>query len=433
MWRIIIAIFVSISICACGGSGGGPATPDETPGNPPPIIGGCTYATAADVPNGVQIITDVDEITSATGSYTMMQDITLTGDRAVITNFSGTFDGNCYKIIGLKITGTDNSGMFGTVSGEVKNIILESANISGENYVGSVAGHLNGGTITNIYVQGVVTGSNNVGGIVGRVSGNSTIDKSHVMAGSEIASIVSDSTVGGIAGSAVDTAVIINSSNAAKISGTIAGGIVGSAEGITVSDSYSIAEVSASGDDAQAGGITGRSIGGTIQKSFASGTVSASGSSAAAGGIVGYIDGSATITNSYSRTDVGSTGSGSMAGGMVGLLDTTAGSISNAYCVGAVSAETAGGFVGQQNGEDFALQRSIAINSNTTFGTLNDGIYIGVGAGNVDITDLIMAGDPNNDSTYKTLNFYRNILGWPFEGNTWKINEGADYPRLYFQ
>jgi hypothetical protein len=379
----------------------------------------------------MEIIYSLAEITSSSGKYTLKQDIILTSEHTPIPTFTGVFDGNCFKIIGLKITSSDEySGLFAVVSGEVKNITLENVEIVGNNYVGGLAGHLNNASITNIYIKGEVAGSGSVGGIAGRISGGS-IDGGHITAGSEIYG----STVGGIAGTTESAAIITNSSNAGKISGTatgtaIAGGIAGSAEGATtISNSYSSADVSADGAEAQAGGIAGQLTNSTITSSFTAGSVLALGSPVAAGGIVGYIDTQAEVSDSYSKADVEASGNDSAAGGIAGLLNTTSGEMFNTYSTGSIIAEVAGGLIGEQEGVDLDLSSSVAINSLVN-GTITSGTY--VGAGNVSVNTDVVGG--TDDPTYKTLTFYTETLGWLFgEGNPWRIEDGVSYPTLHFE
>lgn len=82
-------------------------------------------------------------------------------------NFSGNFDGQNYSISNLKISGTNNTGMFGSIAAAatVKNLILTDVNVSGTYNVGALAG-TNNGCVENIIASGSVLASNySVGGI----------------------------------------------------------------------------------------------------------------------------------------------------------------------------------------------------------------------------------------------------------------------------
>jgi hypothetical protein len=86
------------------------------------------------------------------------------------TSFTGEFDGNSHKITNFTINGGSNDclGLFGGINGgSVKNLGLENCSVSGDSYVGSLAGYNNGGDISNCYSTGSVSGSFAVGGLAG--------------------------------------------------------------------------------------------------------------------------------------------------------------------------------------------------------------------------------------------------------------------------
>ena len=86
--------------------------------------------------------------------------------------FKGTFDGNGKTVKNLKITGKNsNVGLFGmTTDGEIKNLTVENAIVSGRLNVGVVAGTPYTSKYTNITVQGhvEVNGMSYVGGVAGK-------------------------------------------------------------------------------------------------------------------------------------------------------------------------------------------------------------------------------------------------------------------------
>ena len=92
--------------------------------------------------------------------------------------FNGVFDGNGHKITNLTIYNdkTFYTGLFACIgeNGAVKNLTLESVDISGINYVGGIAGY-SLGTIENCNVSGNINylSKNSykvfIGGIVGRI------------------------------------------------------------------------------------------------------------------------------------------------------------------------------------------------------------------------------------------------------------------------
>lgn len=86
--------------------------------------------------------------------------------------FSGVLDGGGYRISGLEISGADYVGLFARIyGGTVKNLNV-FADVSGENYVGVIAGELIGGTIENCHTSGMCEAEENIaGGIVGKNDG----------------------------------------------------------------------------------------------------------------------------------------------------------------------------------------------------------------------------------------------------------------------
>ena len=96
-------------------------------------------------------------------------------------SFDGNFDGANHTIKGICLSGNSYVGIFGKLSGTIKNLTLVDAQISGYYYVGGIAGRTSRGIIQNCHVAADVTisalkhGSNTIGGIVGQTSNNSNI------------------------------------------------------------------------------------------------------------------------------------------------------------------------------------------------------------------------------------------------------------------
>ncbi|MEE0864338.1 MAG: DUF6562 domain-containing protein [Alistipes sp.] len=86
--------------------------------------------------------------------------------------FQGTFDGKGHTVANLLITGRNNYvGLFGyTTNGEIKNLVVENAKVSGRVGVGVVAGSPYTSKFKDITVQGhvEVNGMSYVGGVGGR-------------------------------------------------------------------------------------------------------------------------------------------------------------------------------------------------------------------------------------------------------------------------
>ncbi len=83
--------------------------------------------------------------------------------------YAGIFDGNNHTINGLYTNNEQASyvGLFGTISGTVKNVGVTNVSFSGTYSVGGVCGY-NNGTIQNCYSTGSITnGDQNAGGVCG--------------------------------------------------------------------------------------------------------------------------------------------------------------------------------------------------------------------------------------------------------------------------
>ena len=110
--------------------------------------------------------------------------------------FSEYFDGNGHAISNLFINRptTDYVGLFGgnAPGGFIRNLGVESVNITGRDWVGGLVG-ITGGGINNIYTTGTVEGHRGVGGLAGYSSGAVRTSYSTV-------SVVGTDSVGGLVG-----------------------------------------------------------------------------------------------------------------------------------------------------------------------------------------------------------------------------------------
>ena len=95
------------------------------------------------------------------GNYKLTDDIDLSDYGAWTpiggsTAFSGTFEGNNKKITGLTVnTSSQYGGLFGNVSGTVKNLNLTNVDASGYGYVGGLVGSAeNSSEIVNCSANG---------------------------------------------------------------------------------------------------------------------------------------------------------------------------------------------------------------------------------------------------------------------------------------
>jgi hypothetical protein len=245
---------------------GVPVIGDGTSGNPYQI---------ATLSNLYWITTDTDNLNkfyiqtadidaSSTSSWFGGQGWPKIGD--VTTPFTGTYDGQSYKITGLFInrTGTYHIGLFGyTNAATIKNVLLEGVLIQGYTSSGSLVGYNNASVIENCYSTGTVTGANNVGGLIGYNSSGSVISFC-----SSSCTVSGASNIGGLAG--------YNTSS-------------------TIGNSYSRGNVSCTTD--YAGGLCGRNnVSAAINNSYSTGSVSGTG---AKGGLTAANLSSSVVNNSF--------------------------------------------------------------------------------------------------------------------------------------
>ncbi|GAT62568.1 beta strand repeat-containing protein [Paludibacter jiangxiensis] len=203
--------------------------------------------------------------------YKQMNDIDLSSysnwtaiGATVTTGFTGTYDGNSYKITGLKIISTTAlyNGLFGVIGdgttwglGTVKNLGIDGANITvTHHYSGILVGYNYGGVIQNCYTTGTISSSaNTVGGFAGSTKG--TINSCYSTATVNGSTSVTQNA-GGFAGSQLaftgQTPTIQNCYATGPVRGqTYVGGFIGFRNNNSnVINSYSV------------GGVSGTTIGG---------------------------------------------------------------------------------------------------------------------------------------------------------------------------
>lgn len=240
---------------------------------------------------------------SMTGNYTLMNDIDLSGIRWIPLGtsaypFSGVFDGNGYQITGMNIgtdavtTGSD-FGLFGVVTGTVKNLSVSgSCMISGDltgssakQYTyGGIAGVVDSGLIENCQCN--ITGSAhftsagfgsvraNIGGVCGILRGSGRISRSsHEGSFGSVLEAKYEGSIcsGGIVGYLYSTATVAECTNMGMISGyglgegqngivIHSGGLVGYGQnGTYISDCMNMGIASAECRPTYAGNVTKKS------------------------------------------------------------------------------------------------------------------------------------------------------------------------------
>ena len=82
--------------------------------------------------------------------------------------FNGIFEGNGYCVKGLYIQATNDLGLFGVATNEIRNLTIKDGYVEGTSYVGAVAAYISGTVINCHNVNTTIKGTIAVGGIAGR-------------------------------------------------------------------------------------------------------------------------------------------------------------------------------------------------------------------------------------------------------------------------
>ncbi|MBQ9060179.1 MAG: hypothetical protein IJ128_03455 [Firmicutes bacterium] len=214
-------------------------------------------------------------------TFVLTRDITLTDDWTPIgideqITFAGTFDGKGHSITGLKIEAEDPyCGLFGYLSGTVRNLYVEGDISTSGNYCGGIAGFINENAKVNRCQSNVqVAGLYNVGGIVGESSGGlvrASINYGEVIGASMVGGIVGESR-GGTIRLCGNRGLIYSNGAGSFNNGT--GGVAGrSVSASTLSLCYNVGDIISSNE--ATGGITGytNSTGSSIKNCYSIGTI----------------------------------------------------------------------------------------------------------------------------------------------------------------
>lgn len=221
-----------------------------------------------------------------------------------------TYNGNDNELLNFDISGGDNSGFFATAtSSTLMNMKLVDFSISGGSAVGSLAGQVKGGSITNcgVYLSTrdeygrpltdmqsrvsryKVVGISNVGGLVGQIDSNTVVKDS--FAAIDVVSVSGGLYVGGFCGQDVGGSFAnCYSSGDVTATGHFVGGFAGSMVDASADNCYSTSDVNASAITAFVGGFVGSAANGTVKNSNSYGLVQSSTSDldiANCGGFVG--------------------------------------------------------------------------------------------------------------------------------------------------
>ena len=293
--------------------------------------------------------------------------------------FAGIFEGNNRTINGLNINKSqDYVGLFAYNTGTIRDIILESGNITGNGRVGGIAA-VNSGLIENCHNNGTTINASGVGagGIVGRCNGEIKYCSNEVDINCENASYVA-----GIAG-ALNYSSIIGCYNTGNIKALYyAGGVVGgSTEGAIIENSYNLGEIEAN---------------------------------YFVGGIAGHINRNSNIKYCYNAGSVKGTGrnenEGTCSGGIAGRADTA--EIQSCYNSGTITSNymNGGGITGQlynQGKITNCYNVGQVVNQGTSLGNITGSVYAGAIVKNSyfskEICDLNGIGTTNETSTIEAI------------------------------
>ncbi len=390
--------------------------------------------------------------------------------------FTGTFDGNGHRISNFTYSSTvlRYIGIFGYIYGsnaEIKDLGLIDPNVdigtASYTYIGALAGLLYNGRVTGCYVEGgSISGHFRVGGLLGVKGG--TVENCH-----SSANVSGDWRVGGLMGTNYGGTTDCTSSG--TVSGTEeVGGLVGWNDNGTISRCVSMGNVSGHSNvgglvghndatisncssitnvegHSHVGGLVGDNDEGTITKCYATGGVSGDGG---IGGLVGYNRGE--ITNCSA---IGIVNGGGQVGGLVGG---NSGAIVNCYSTGSVSGvPNVGGLAGNNRGTITNCYSTSVLLGNENvgglvgksyYGTITNCYSAGCVSGNENVGGLVgsnqigeviasfwdietsgqLSSAGGTAKTTAEMQTKNTFVAWVCDP-AWTIEEGVDYPRLWWE
>ena len=419
-------------------SQGIPVAQTDTSGG---VYGSITFTNSANT-NGLTIVgqgyTLIDSLSqlattgTLTGYYAIAQNMDATswstsnsGTGSVIANLSGTLAGLGHTISNLTISAPSTSyvGLVGNVSASAtavfRDLGIVNANVIGSADVGILLGFTGNNTTANpvtikdVYTAGTVQGASAVGGFIGR-GYHTNISNAY----SSAAVTASGNYAGGFIGQATNATTVTSSDATGSVKGTgYVGGLIGyigagSGASINVNLSYAAGNITA-GSGSYTGGLVGylQYMPGSLANSFATGSVTSSGNYV--GGLVGYGAGP-TIFNCYATGNVKS--SGNYVGGLAGYYQY--GPITNSFATGNVSGNNdVGGLIG------------VAVTSMGITFIINNDYATGNVTGGNDVGGLVGAASPNYSTgsfiDITNSNTYGNVSGANYVGGILGANPTA--------
>ncbi|MBL8479158.1 MAG: hypothetical protein JNK59_07610, partial [Sterolibacteriaceae bacterium] len=201
--------------------------------------------------------TDIEA--SATAFWNAGQGFLPVGDTT--TAFTGQFDGLGRTVSSLTINrpATDHLGLFGVASGAViKNLMLDNASITGQNYVGGLVGSLDGGSIVSSHsLSASISGVQGIGGLAGRIYGNAWVNDS--TSSGSVSATDTQGSAGGLVGlmGCCGSPIVTASDSSADVTGVgYLGGLVGWMQNGQIISSGAYGDVTGGGDNV--GGLVGK-------------------------------------------------------------------------------------------------------------------------------------------------------------------------------
>ncbi|MBP9988094.1 MAG: hypothetical protein KBT46_01210 [Ruminococcus sp.] len=214
--------------------------------------------------------------------------------------FTGKYNGTIHTIKGLKLSGNAFGGLFGAIdSAKISDLIIDSAEVSGENYSGILAGKAVNSEISNVTIKSSKVNVTEIGGFAGGLIGYADkVNLKNINIDSTAVSTLIDGTsftteyAGGIVGSFSGNAVNCTLNNVSVKSTTVAGGVFGeSKDAVIVKNCKFNTNISA----VVCGGVIGE-ISNPIETAFTDISISGSANGTEiSGGVFGRISGNESV------------------------------------------------------------------------------------------------------------------------------------------
>jgi hypothetical protein len=178
-------------------------------------------------------------------------------------------------VVNADVTGHTRVGaLVGDNSGMVSNSCSIGGVTDGYTYIGGLVGYDDGGLVSNSYSAGNVSGFRYVGGLVGRITGTRAVREGIVMNCYSTGSVTGFTRTGGLVASIVGDGMVSSSYFAGSVNGTRwVAGLVAENYGGTVSNSYSIGDVTGRLYSGYVGGVVGANLHGSISNCYSSSPV----------------------------------------------------------------------------------------------------------------------------------------------------------------